>query len=619
MHISDATLLERWTANRDAEAFHELVSRHAGMVFATSLRILGNREDANDTAQACFIKLADRVIPTRESLAGLLHTMAQRESYNLRKADTRRQVRERAYSDAHAEPDTITFDDISNHVDAAIGSLPEKERAIIVAHFLEGQTHGAIAEELGLERSTVSYRARKGVERIRTTLSKQGITASVAALTSTMATATADAAPPQLAASIGKLAGAGTAGTSVAASAGVFTLWKAAALATVFVAIGGGFFLIAQSANDLQGQTTSQPNAQSSTHTENVDEVLSRFAASLRTIPEEIVFQRTMITTLEGDWNRRVAPLRVVDTGREVRIDGHVDIASSRTETLGPEADFNPDSDRTTRHRFMSRNGDGATSYFYQAEANENTRDLYAYDPKSTDVEFLVEKAMLPHRGWSNIFYGYVPGNPIDSLLDDFLVKTGTAQLRDATESIDGHEVLVIEADTSHGKHTLWVDPNAGYHPRRIEIVRSGDDLLGDKAVSSPDQLVDDSVLPYLMEPNAIMIDEKITVDATRIEKVGDRYVLTGGRVTQHHRFESGESTTRTVEYRWEDYDLAPELAALNAFRLDVPVGTPVNFADDRDVGETVHVWQGTGIVPKMKTVEIKDLKTEMLGVSQSN
>jgi DNA-directed RNA polymerase specialized sigma24 family protein len=41
-----------------AEAFQTIVSRHAGMVYATCRRILRNATDAEDMAQECFETLA---------------------------------------------------------------------------------------------------------------------------------------------------------------------------------------------------------------------------------------------------------------------------------------------------------------------------------------------------------------------------------------------------------------------------------------------------------------------------------------------------------------------------------------------------------------------------------
>jgi hypothetical protein len=42
MDAADGTLLERWIASRDAEAFNEIVSRHAGLVYGACRRMVRN-------------------------------------------------------------------------------------------------------------------------------------------------------------------------------------------------------------------------------------------------------------------------------------------------------------------------------------------------------------------------------------------------------------------------------------------------------------------------------------------------------------------------------------------------------------------------------------------------
>ena len=51
------------------------------------------------------------------------------------------------------------------HIDA--GSLHESEDQRGVAHFLEQQTHAAIADSLAVPRSTVTAHIREGVELLR--------------------------------------------------------------------------------------------------------------------------------------------------------------------------------------------------------------------------------------------------------------------------------------------------------------------------------------------------------------------------------------------------------------------------------------------------------------------
>ena len=51
MGTTDLALLRRWVARGDAEAFDEIVRRHAGMVYNTCRRVVRNGADTEDVAQ----------------------------------------------------------------------------------------------------------------------------------------------------------------------------------------------------------------------------------------------------------------------------------------------------------------------------------------------------------------------------------------------------------------------------------------------------------------------------------------------------------------------------------------------------------------------------------------
>src|SRR5690606_23169469 len=105
-----------------------------------------------------------------------------------------------------------SWDDIQEHVDAAIDQLPGSTRDMIVAHFLGRKTHEEIASELGMNRRAVSQRIQRGLTSIRQDFARRGITLSAAVFGPLLA-ANAAAAPLSLKASLGKLAiAAGTAG-----------------------------------------------------------------------------------------------------------------------------------------------------------------------------------------------------------------------------------------------------------------------------------------------------------------------------------------------------------------------------------------------------------------------
>lgn len=205
MPLDDATLLQRWTARRDAEAFDAIVDRFAHQVYGTCRRILRNDADAEDVAQECFFALSRAAGEVHTSLGGWLHRVATCKSRDRIRVDARRRLREHEYGAAGRRAVVPDCDDILEHVDAAIESLPETTREVIVAHFLGRKTHVEIASELGVSRRAVSYRIERGLESIRQDLGRRGVTCSAAVLGASLA-ADASAAPASLMAILGKLA-----------------------------------------------------------------------------------------------------------------------------------------------------------------------------------------------------------------------------------------------------------------------------------------------------------------------------------------------------------------------------------------------------------------------------
>jgi RNA polymerase sigma factor (sigma-70 family) len=201
---SDAALLERWWAARDADAFAEIVARHSGMVYATCRRILGNPADAEDVAQECFLELLGLRKAVRSYLGGWLHQVAAHRSLDRLKAEHRRRRREERFAGAQAAGPDPTWDDIKPHLDAAVAALPREVRDAVVLRFLEGCTHEATATELGIPRTTAQYRIERGVECIRLFLKRRGIVVPGALLIGWMAGRTAEAAPRRLTAAVGE-------------------------------------------------------------------------------------------------------------------------------------------------------------------------------------------------------------------------------------------------------------------------------------------------------------------------------------------------------------------------------------------------------------------------------
>jgi RNA polymerase sigma factor (sigma-70 family) len=214
MPSEEHTLINRWTHHRDAEAFAEIINRYSGLVYGACRRILRNDAAAEDVTQECFIKLAQLDTPIRHSLGGWLHTVATRESLNRVKRDQRRTLREQRYADAQPDSQAIGWNDLQDFIDEAIAALPEKTRDPVLRQFVLGESHETIAKAIGLSRSAVTRRIQRGVENVRSQLSRRGIQVPAAYLTNALTAELPEHASTELVIALRKLGLSG--GTSIA-------------------------------------------------------------------------------------------------------------------------------------------------------------------------------------------------------------------------------------------------------------------------------------------------------------------------------------------------------------------------------------------------------------------
>jgi RNA polymerase sigma factor (sigma-70 family) len=242
----DWTLLERWARDRDAEAFAEIATRYAGVVYGACRRVLGDPSEAEDAAQECFLTLAQTRKPPTTNLGAWLHRVAVNKARDRVKSASRRRDRERRYMDDQPCETKTSWCEIEGLVDDAVAKLPEDFREALVAHFMRGQTHADIAERLGVSRQVVTYRIGKGVERIRASLRKGGIPIGAGTLTASLTANMAEAAPATLVAALGEMAVAGVpaVGGGISALTGAFALKNAFFGFVLCAVVGLSWFML---------------------------------------------------------------------------------------------------------------------------------------------------------------------------------------------------------------------------------------------------------------------------------------------------------------------------------------------------------------------------------------
>jgi RNA polymerase sigma factor (sigma-70 family) len=187
---ADDHLLGRFLAQRDEAAFAALLSRHGSMVLGVCRRILHHQQDAEDAFQAAFLVLARKAASIRKlpSLASWLFGVARRVATDARaRRATRRRHERQAPPMQSIDPAAATPElDLPEVLDRALSRLPDKYRAPLVLHYLQGKTKEQTANELGWTAGTVSGRLARARKLLRARLTQTGLAPTVAAVTAAL-------------------------------------------------------------------------------------------------------------------------------------------------------------------------------------------------------------------------------------------------------------------------------------------------------------------------------------------------------------------------------------------------------------------------------------------------
>jgi len=160
MHSDEQLMSE--VAQGDLSAFEQIVRRHQVAAWNAAFRLLGNVNDAEDVAQEAFLRIlraAPRYRPTaafRTYLYRIITRLCR---------DHRRKAAPSSCSDLDTEPSqgpSLEAGAVAREerlaVQAALASLPVKQREAVVLRYYESLTYDEIGAVMGV--------SRKGVERL---------------------------------------------------------------------------------------------------------------------------------------------------------------------------------------------------------------------------------------------------------------------------------------------------------------------------------------------------------------------------------------------------------------------------------------------------------------------
>ena len=178
---SDILLLKAIAA-RDEAALAQLYDRYDGILFGLLMRILNNREEAEDVLQETFLQVWRKAADFDESrgrpFTWLVTLARSRGIDRLRTLASRERVAEAGAREPSEEISDAATDALKSEqrglVSDALAKLPDEQKRPIMLAYFDGLTQSEIATRLGAPLGTVKTRMRTGMIRLRELLAGQG-------------------------------------------------------------------------------------------------------------------------------------------------------------------------------------------------------------------------------------------------------------------------------------------------------------------------------------------------------------------------------------------------------------------------------------------------------------
>jgi len=178
---TDVALLKAIAA-KDEAALAQLYDRYRVILFGLLMRILNNREEAEDVLQELFLQVwrkAEDFDETRGRPFTWLVTLGRSRGIDrLRSLSSRERVAEAGAREMPEQISDAASDAFRSEqrglVNDALAQLPDEQKRPLMLAYFDGLTQSEIATRLGAPLGTVKTRMRTGLSTLRELLASHG-------------------------------------------------------------------------------------------------------------------------------------------------------------------------------------------------------------------------------------------------------------------------------------------------------------------------------------------------------------------------------------------------------------------------------------------------------------
>src|SRR5215469_6040821 len=210
MTANDAELLSQFACDSATpagqDAFAELVNRHLDLVYSAALRQVRSPQLAEEVSQSVFTQLAHHATALKPNtvLAAWLHRVTCHAAIDTVRREARRQARERIACEMSTlmNDEAADWTQIEPHLDQAVQSLDETDRAAILLRFFENKSLREVGETLGSNEDAAQKRVSRALDRLRDYFVKNKVAVPVGGLAVVISANAIHAAPLGLSSTI---------------------------------------------------------------------------------------------------------------------------------------------------------------------------------------------------------------------------------------------------------------------------------------------------------------------------------------------------------------------------------------------------------------------------------
>jgi RNA polymerase sigma-70 factor (ECF subfamily) len=167
----DQALVERFR-NGDRTAFARLVKRYHAPLYNAAFRVLGNAEDAADTTQVVFLRVAEKVdeYDPQHKFFSWVYRIALNESLNLKRRNGREEPQDEdaeIADDGNSDPEwQASAAQRSRRIQKALMSMTLEDRTVLTLRHFSDCSYREMSFILGLEEKTVKSRLFEARQRL---------------------------------------------------------------------------------------------------------------------------------------------------------------------------------------------------------------------------------------------------------------------------------------------------------------------------------------------------------------------------------------------------------------------------------------------------------------------